>query len=92
MFDVIILGKGPAGIQASLYIKRAGLNVLVLAKDGGALMKTESIANYYGTGTLSGPELLNAGIQQAPTLGSKSVTPKLHRSQWSLMANLRSTH
>lgn len=69
MFDVIILGKGPAGIQASLYVKRAGLNVLVLAKDGGALMKTESIANYYGTGTLSGPELLNAGIQQATDLG-----------------------
>ena len=37
MFDVIVLGKGPAGIQAAVYIKRANLSVLIIGKDGGAL-------------------------------------------------------
>jgi len=68
MFDVIVCGKGPAGIQAAVYIKRANLKVLVIGKDGGALAKTDKIANYYGFGLISGPELLNAGIAQAVAL------------------------
>lgn len=73
MFDVIVFGKGPAGIQAALYVKRANLNVLIIAKDGGALAKTEKIANYYGVGTISGPTLLEAGVTQAKELGIEII-------------------
>lgn len=70
MFDAIIIGKGPAGISASLYLKRAGFDVLVIGKDGGALEKTERIENYYGLERpLSGKELLDRGVAQAQALG-----------------------
>lgn len=69
LYDVIIIGKGPAGISAALYAKRANLNVLVIGKDGGALEKTKEIDNYYGfQNTISGKELLINGINQAKRL------------------------
>lgn len=69
LYDVIIIGKGPAGISAAIYAKRANLNVLVIGKDGGALEKTKEIDNYYGfTNTISGKELLINGINQAKRL------------------------
>lgn len=69
IYDSIIIGKGPAGISAGIYIKRANLNVLVIGKDGGALEKTKEIDNYYGfPNTISGKELLLNGIKQAERL------------------------
>ena len=73
MYDVIVLGKGPAGIQAALYIKRANLNVLVIGKDGGALAKTDKIGNYYGFTQISGPELLEQGYKHAESLGIELI-------------------
>lgn len=73
MHDVIVLGKGPAGIQAALYIKRANLDVLIIAKDGGALLKTDKIANYYGVKTISGSDLVDLGVQQAKELGIEII-------------------
>lgn len=69
MYDVIVLGKGPAGIQAAVYIKRANLNVLIIGKDGGALGWTEHVGNFYAFEQITGPELLERGIQQAEKLG-----------------------
>jgi thioredoxin reductase (NADPH) len=68
MYDVIVLGKGPAGIQAAVYIKRSNLNVLVIGKDGGALSKTDKIGNYFGFTQISGPELLEEGFKHAKAL------------------------
>lgn len=68
MYDLIVCGKGPAGIQAAVYAKRANLNVLVIGKDGGALAKTDKIANLYGFDLISGPELLQRGLDQAQKL------------------------
>lgn len=65
MYDVIIIGAGPAGISASIYIKRAALNVLVIGKDAGALEKASQIENYYGIPKISGVELSKLGIEQA---------------------------
>ena len=48
MYDVIIIGAGPAGISASLYTKRGNLNTLVIYNDKSSLEKTEKIDNYYG--------------------------------------------
>ena len=60
MYDVIIIGKGPAGISASLYVARAGMKCLVIGKGLGALEKAEKIENYYGIqNPISGKELAN---------------------------------
>lgn len=68
MYDVIVIGKGPAGISASLYIKRANLSVLVIGKDIGALEKAKIIENYYGI-TATGKEIAQIGIKQAISIG-----------------------
>lgn len=69
-YDAIIIGAGPAGISASLYIKRANLNVLVLYFGEGNLEKAHKIDNYYGfPDGIAGPELYKNGIQQARNLG-----------------------
>lgn len=67
MYDVIIIGKGPAGISASLYIKRANLSVLVIGKGIGALEKANKIENYYGI-TANGKQIYESGINQAKKL------------------------
>lgn len=78
MYDVIIIGKGPAGISASLYTKRANLNTLVIGNSEGALGKTEKIENYYGfENPINGRELVEKGIKQAENLGVELVTKQV---------------
>ena len=72
MYDVIIIGAGPAGISASLYTKRANLNTLIIYKstEKSALEKTEKIENYYGfKNGVKGKELYEIGIEQAKNIG-----------------------
>lgn len=69
MYDVIIVGSGPAGISAAIYLKRANKNILVISKNESALKKAEKIENYYGIQSISGPDLYNSGIEQAKKLG-----------------------
>ena len=69
MFDAVIIGAGPAGISAALYAKRANKSVLVLYHGESQLEKAHAIDNYYGTGSISGAELYNNGIEQARALG-----------------------
>ncbi|MCX8129050.1 MAG: NAD(P)/FAD-dependent oxidoreductase [Clostridia bacterium] len=72
MYDVIIIGRGPAGISASLYTVRANLKTLVLGKQDSALTKAGKIENYYGfSDAVSGQELLVQGEKQALRLGVK---------------------
>jgi len=70
MYDIIIIGAGPAGISASLYAKRAGANVLVLYYGESNLDKAETIENYYGFEYgIDGKTLYENGIEQAKNLG-----------------------
>ena len=69
MYDVIIIGKGPAGISASLYTKRANFSTLVIGKDQGSLSRAESIANYYGLPPMTGSQLHQNGLRQAEAIG-----------------------
>ena len=74
MYDVIIIGGGPAGITAGIYIKRAGFKVLIISKGEGALIRTEKIENYYGFETpISGKELVEKGEKQAKNLGIELI-------------------
>lgn len=74
MPDVIIIGKGPAGISASLYTVRAGLDTLIIGKSGSSLEKAEKIENYFGLEEpLSGDELLWRGENQAKNLGVRII-------------------
>jgi thioredoxin reductase (NADPH) len=69
-YDSIIIGGGPAGISASLYLKRANKNVLVLYSGESNLEKAEKIENYYGFPEgISGKDLLENGRKQAQNLG-----------------------
>lgn len=77
-FDVIVIGKGPAGISAAVYAARAGLSVRVLGRDNGALLKAEKVENYYGfEQPLSGNELVERGIAQAARLGVDILTEEV---------------
>lgn len=68
MYDVIIIGSGPAGISAGIYLKRAKKNVLIISNGKSALEKAEKIENYYGIKSISGKELYEIGINQAESL------------------------
>ena len=70
MFDVIIIGAGPAGISASLYTKRANLKTMIIYQNNSNLEKAELIENYYGFAKgITGIDLYNEGIKQAENLG-----------------------
>ena len=76
--DAIVIGKGPAGISAGIYIKRANLNPLVIGKDGGSLEKNYKIDNYYGfENGINGEELILKGIKQAENLDIKIETDEV---------------
>ena len=69
-YDIIIIGAGPAGISASLYAKRANLNVLVLYSGESQLEKAHKLDNYYGfPDGITGGDLYKNGIEQAKNLG-----------------------
>ena len=71
MKRVIVIGSGPAGISASLYLKRSGkIDVTVISKGMGALEKAEKIENFYGFETaVTGAELHKRGVEGAKNLG-----------------------
>ena len=78
MYDVIIIGSGPAGISASLYIKRAGFNVLIISSEESNLLKANKIENYYGFANgISGKELYKNGIEQAKNLGIEIINKEV---------------
>ena len=57
MYDLIIIGSGPAGLSAAVYGKRAGLNLLVLEKapmSGGQVLNTYEVDNYLGLPGMNG--------------------------------------
>lgn len=69
MYDIIIVGAGPAGVSAGLYAKRVGANVLILYNGESNLEKTSEIENYYGfINGIDGKTLYNNGIEQAKAL------------------------
>jgi len=78
MADVIIIGKGPAGISASLYTMRAGINSTIIGRSFGSIGKAEKIENYYGfENPILGQDLANIGIAQATRIGAVIQTEEV---------------
>lgn len=80
VYDVVIIGGGPAGATAALYASRANLKVVVLDKSAvaGALGVTSKIANYPGVAqVVSGLELLMTMREQAQSFGAEFVTAQV---------------
>lgn len=73
MFDIIIIGGGPAGLTAAIYALRAGKSVLVFEKDGfgGQMTHSPKIENYPGFEQISGNELADKMVEQALALGAE---------------------
>ena len=73
MYDIVIIGSGPAGLTAAIYARRAGKSVLVLEKSafGGQITYSPKIENYPGFIQMSGNELADKMIEQAMELGAE---------------------
>lgn len=74
MANVVVIGSGPAGISAALYIRRAGFPVTVLHRGPGALEKAEAIENFYGfSEPIEGVKLWENGVENATRLGVEFI-------------------
>ena len=72
LYDIIIIGAGPAGLTAAIYARRAEKSVLVIEKDtfGGQITKSPKVENYPGFTSVSGNELADRLIEQTITQGA----------------------
>lgn len=76
IYDVIIIGAGPAGLSAGLYAARAKMTTLILEKDrtGGQITGTEEVANYPGSiKDATGPTLVARMVEQSEEFGATRV-------------------
>ena len=75
MYKCVIIGAGPAGMAAALYLKRAGIEAVIIEKDvpGGEMLKTNKIENYPGFESIDGGELALKMKKQIVDLGIKII-------------------
>ncbi|MFB7637568.1 thioredoxin-disulfide reductase [Peribacillus butanolivorans] len=73
IYDVVIIGAGPAGMTAAVYTSRANLSTLMLERGvpGGQMANTEEVENYPGFDTILGPELSTKMFDHAKKFGAE---------------------
>lgn len=77
MYDLIIIGSGPAGLSAAVYGKRAGLNLLVIEEkpmSGGQVLNTYEVDNYLGMPGINGFDLGMKFKEHAEAAGAEFIT------------------
>ena len=81
MYDLIIIGAGPAGLTAGIYAGRAGLRTLMIESlfPGGQAATTYEVANYPGFVEISGPELTAKMAEQAQACGAELAYDEITR-------------
>lgn len=72
MYDIVIIGAGPAGASAALFAAKAGKKTLILDSDK-SMTKRAWMENHYGVMEISGPDLIEIGKKQATKFGAKIV-------------------
>lgn len=73
MYDIIVIGAGPAGLTAAIYARRAEKSVLLIEKEcfGGQITQSPKVENYPGSRSLSGAELGDLLFEHATDLGAE---------------------
>lgn len=78
MANIIIIGKGPAGISASLYTVRAGIPTTIIGAGVGSVGRAEAVENYYGfENPINGADLAAAGVAQATRIGAEIISEEV---------------
>jgi thioredoxin reductase len=75
MYDIAIIGAGPAGASAAIYAAKAGKKTLVIDNDQGVTRRAR-IKNHYGVEDITGPDLVDLGHRQAKAFGAEFVKDK----------------
>lgn len=91
MYEAVVIGSGPAGLNAALYLKRAGKNVLVIEKEyegTGQIAQSICVKNYLGFSSVSGEELGESFRQHAMSAGvlflEDEVIEIIHKDIWTV--------
>lgn len=93
MYDVAIIGEGPAGMTAAIYATRAGLSTVILERmfSGGQMGETPEIDNYPGFESISGFELADKMSNQAKKLGAEMLRGEVSEIEFSEGNNIIKT-
>ena len=92
LYDVVVVGGGPAGLTAALYLARARYRVLGVEKEhfGGQITITADVVNYPGAGKISGTELTEIMRKQAQSFGAEFMLAEVDKLE--LEGDIKKVH
>ena len=92
MYDLVIIGSGPAGLSAAVYAKRACLDVVVLEKEpmgGGQMIYTQEVDNYLGLPETNGFDLAQKFEQHAKALEVPFISDEVKKKEKNLLLYIK---